>query len=226
MDVNNEASTIKKETTEDHEEGDNEIFIKGFPKNEDDGTYFDDKADNTESNDSCNDTHSNVDSCTNNQSEHRGTHIIAWDHKKKEYVYASFPTTCRSPMDKSGSGLDGTSEEKKFYCSECPYATDRKHHMQRHELVHTKETQEIANADKRKRFQCTMCSYMTDNSTDIKRHGLKRSKIGRGKFNCKECDYTTYQNWTCLDICPNDIHQLFQSFLATTAKKYSNRSFA
>ncbi|VEN54913.1 unnamed protein product [Callosobruchus maculatus] len=233
MEVSNEATTVKKETAEDHEQGDNEIFIKvepeylcryyeeddferasnegymkdeengdpvmdGSPKNENDGTHFDNIADNSGNNDSCDDTASNADICTNNQTVHSGARIIAWDHKKNEYVYASFPSTSRFTKQ-SESERDGTlEEEKKFQCSQCPYATNRKHHFQRHELVHKKEPRETANADKQKRFQCTQCSYTTDHSSDIKRHGLKHSKKGREKFKCKDCDYTTYHKYHLL----------------------------
>nr|CAI5837184.1 unnamed protein product [Callosobruchus analis] len=174
--------------------------------------------DNTQNNVSCDDTARSADICINNKAEYGG-HIIAWDHKKNEYVYADFACTSAATIKKPESSPEGTIEEKRFHCSECPYATNRKHHIQRHEFVHKKEPQEGANADKRKRFQCTVCSYTTEHSSDIKRHGLKHTKNGREKYNCKDCDYTTYHKYHLLGHMSKRHTETFSKFSCDYCQK-------
>ncbi|KAB7494734.1 Zinc finger protein [Armadillidium nasatum] len=109
----------------------------------------------------------------------------------------------------NGENTKKVNDEKKFECSHCPYVANRKHHLKRHSLVHSKEkpfkcsqcnysgkreeslTQHMLTHTLEKLFSCPICDYVCNEKKYMKNHLLNHANIKLLK--CCECEYTSNQ---------------------------------
>ncbi|ESO96894.1 hypothetical protein LOTGIDRAFT_94587, partial [Lottia gigantea] len=74
------------------------------------------------------------------------------------------------------------SNEKKFKCNVCPYASTRKAMLDLHSRIHTGE----------KPFKCDLCAYATGDHNSLRRHKMRHT--GQKQYKCSFCPYSCIQS--------------------------------